>query len=97
MTHLTYGGSNGRTAQSFVVNDRVYAEDARGIISEATPDSGKVAMTAYTSANPRIRNLRGMVDPGRDDETLDPSNMLSVSGMLMPGGAQDDSLNPSTV
>lgn len=97
VTHLTYGGSNGRTAQSFVVNDRVYAEDARGIISEATPDSGKVAMTAYTSANPRIRNLRGMVDPGRDDETLDPSNMLSVSGMLMPGGAQDDSLNPSTV
>lgn len=92
LTHLTYGGSNGRTAQSFVVNDRVYADDARGIISEATPDSGKVAMTAYTSANPRLKNLRGMVDPGSDEVKLDPSNMLSVAGMTMPGGAQDDKL-----
>lgn len=88
--HVTYSGSGGRTSQSFVVQDRVYANDAVGILSEATPDSGKVAMTTYTSANPRLQNIRGMVDANEDGTPLDPSNMLSTASMLIPGLTQDD-------
>lgn len=90
-TQMTFSGSGGRTSQSFVVNDRQYPEDGVGIMSEATPDSGKVAMTVYTSANPRITNMRGMYDPNKGDGTvLDSTRILSVAGNLMPGLSQDD-------
>lgn len=90
-TQLTFTGSGGRTSQSFVVNDRLYPEDGVGVMSEATPDSGKVAMTVYTSANPRLRNMRGMYIPNTDDKTpVDPTQVMSVTGNLMPGLSQDD-------
>lgn len=90
-TQMTFTGSGGRTSQSFVVNDRLYPEDGVGVMSEATPDSGKVAMTVYTSANPRLKNMRGMYVPNADDATeVDPTQVLSVTGNLMPGLSQDD-------
>ena len=90
LTNLTYSGHNGRTGQSFVLEDRVYAKDARGIISESTPDSGKVAINAFTSFNPRIKDIRGLCEPCEDETHLDPTNMLSAPALLMPGTTQDD-------
>lgn len=89
-TQMTFSGSGGRTSQSFVVNDRQYPDDGVGVMSEATPDSGKVAMTVYTSANPRLTNMRGMYVSNTGDDNLDPSQVLSVASNLMPGVTQDD-------
>lgn len=87
-TSLTYAGSGGRTTKSFVVEDRRYPADGVGILSEATPDSGKVAMNAYTSIDPKLANLRGMFS--NDNKKLTPSNILSVTALLFPCATQDD-------
>ena len=87
-TGYTHTGVGGRTATSFVDRDRKYPKDGVGIISEATPDSGKVALTAYTSMDPRIANLRGLYDIV-DDEP-EPTEMLSITGILMPKVTGDD-------
>ena len=90
-SNFTFSGHNGRTGQSFVLVDRVYAKDARGIVSESTPDSGKVALNAYTSANPRLKTLRGVMNPAKDDDlNLQPSEMLSHASLFMPSVTQDD-------
>lgn len=88
----TFTGSNGRTRQSFVVSDRRFSPDAVGVISEATPDSSKVAMTEYTSADPRIDSMRGLAVPAKPGEarSLSPANILSPVAMLLPGLGQDD-------
>lgn len=90
-TTVTYAGSGGRTAQSFVINDRKFPEDGTGVLSECTPDSGKVAINAYTSMDPVITNIRGMFDVANVDvNDLEPSNILSATSLLMPGATQDD-------
>ena len=87
----TYTGGGGRTAQSFVIEDRQYPADGIGILSEASPDNGKVGINTQISANPIIANIRGMfaldsVDPSK----LEPSQLLSVPSLLMPCSTNDD-------
>ena len=87
----TYTGGGGRTAQSFVIADRQYPKDGVGILSEATPDSGKVAINTYITADPIIANVRGMYDLEKvDPSKLEPAQLLSVSSLLMPGATNDD-------
>ena len=91
-TAITYTGSvGGRTSQSFVINDRRYPEDGVGILSESTPDSGKVAINAHTSANPAIRNIRGEYQTTNDPESMAATQILSGPALLLPGSTQDDS------
>lgn len=87
---ITYGGHGGRTAQAFVRRDREYPADGVGILSEATPDSGKVGFNAYTTANPSIVNEYGMYDTTRDIQTMSPTQLLSATAVLVPGATQDD-------
>ena len=87
---ITYAGAGGRTAQSFVVNDRRYPQDGVGVISEATVDSGKVAINAYTSVNPRLADELGMFTPAADVGTLTPTQVLSPAACLLPGVTQDE-------
>lgn len=89
---FTYSGSGGRTAESFVIEDRVFPKDGVGIISEATPDSGKVALNAYLVASPVIENIRGMYNTTASDnpKELTPSQIMSVSALLMPGATNDE-------
>lgn len=88
---VTYTGAGGRTARSFVVRDRKFPEDGVGVLSECTPDSGKVAISTYTTADPVIGNIRGMFDiDSVDPKTLPPAKMLSPTTLLMPGATQDD-------
>ena len=89
--NVTYTGSGGRTAQSFVVRDRTYPDDGIGVLSECTPDSGKVAISAFMSLNPVIKNNLGMyavenINPA----DLEPGQYLSPTSMLMPGATNDD-------
>jgi hypothetical protein len=90
-TKLTYLGSGGRTAESFTVADRRYPSDGMGVLSEATVDNANVAITAQASMDPVIGNVYGMISSkaGKPDE-LDPTQILSVSSLLMPCATQDD-------
>lgn len=91
---ITYTGTGGRTAQAFVIEDRQYPKDGVGIMSECTPDSGKVAINAYVTANPVIQNIRGMFDTDNIDQSkLEPSQILSATSLLMPCSTNDDRLN----
>lgn len=90
-TAVTYTGMGGRTPQAFVLSDRKFPQDGLGTLSEATADSGKVAISAYTSADPVIQNAYGMIDPSIvNPDNIKPSQMLSVTSVLMPGSTNDD-------
>lgn len=88
-TGFTYTGMGGRTGESFVINDRRFPKDGVGIISEATADSGNVSITANTPMNPTVANLYGLLESKPLDQ-LNPTNVLSVSSLVMPGETQDD-------
>lgn len=88
---VTFSGVNGRSTQSFVVNDRRYPDDAVGIMSESTPDSGKVAYTYYTSADPKIKDTSGSLsNPLVSQDEITPENLLSVATLTMPSVPKDD-------
>lgn len=90
-TVFTYTGSGGRSATAFVTRDRVFPEDGIGIISEATPDSGRVSINAFTSVNPLIDSVYGTFATGTiNPEDLPPSRILSGPALLMPGSTIDD-------
>ena len=86
---VTNSGFGGRDAQAMVTRDRVYADDAVGIVSESSPDSGKVGVSYVLSTNPNIKNQRGMFET--QDPIKDPINILSPGAILTPGAHQDDS------
>lgn len=88
-TSFSYVGFGGRTPESFVIRDRIYSKDAIGIVSEATVDSSNVAIRAQYSMNPNVVNLRGVEEPV-DIESVEPGNMLSITGLLFPGVTCDD-------
>jgi hypothetical protein len=88
--NVTFTGSGGRTPNSFILKDRIYPKDGIGIISDAVPDSGKVGITAYLSASPRIDDIHGIPTPYKDGDALAPPQILSIGSMVMPGGTTDD-------
>lgn len=91
VTKGSYAGIGGRTSRSFVVNDRTYSPDSVGVISEATPDSGKVGMIFNTVMDPNIIDLYGRTIPHEEGESLGGgAKLMSVVGNLLPGLAQDD-------
>ena len=87
---VSHIGEGGRTAQAFVIEDRQYAKDSVGVISEATPDSGKVAIDVVMSAVPNILDTSGLTE-SKDPSELEPANILSPSAMLIPGITCDQS------
>jgi len=88
--NFTFTGAGGRTGNSFVLRDRIYPKDGLGVISESVPDSGKVGITAYLSASPRINDIHGLPVPYKDGDTLTPPQILSIGAMVMPSGTADD-------
>lgn len=86
---MTYAGIGGRTSESFVVEDRKFAKDDIGIISEATVDNGKVGINAQLSFNPAIANIDGVLAP-EDPDDVTPSQALSITTLTFPFATQDD-------
>lgn len=86
---VTYTGDGGRSARSMVAGSRVYHANDRGVISEATVDSGSVAINSYLSANPNFASLRGDMSPSKPNESSS-SQMLSTSAVISPGATSDD-------
>ena len=87
---MTYAGMGGRTAESFVIEDRKYSADDIGVISEATVDNSKVGIVANLSYNPNIDDVTGALS-GDDPDKMDPTQMLSAATLLFPFSTQDDS------
>lgn len=85
---LTYLGDGGLNKDAIAQEKRIYHKSEVGIISEAVKDSGDVGVSAYLSANPRILNVRGMVDTNK--KNLSAANIFSTSAMLSPNGDKDD-------
>ena len=86
-SRVTYSGFGGRTEKAFVERDRRYADDAVGVLSEATPTSSSVGMVTYLTGDPKIKNLRGMFDIGAAENV---TNKLSDTTLLMPFSTHDD-------
>ena len=88
-SNITYGGIGGRTGESFVTNDRRFAADDIGVLSEATADSGKVGMNAMLSFDPTVVNTLGVCE-SKDPHTLKPANVMSIQSLCMPFANTDD-------
>lgn len=90
-THVTYTGAGGRTARAFVLRDRKFPSDGVGILSECTPDSGKVAISANTTADPYIKDMRGTFDIDNIDVSkIPPGKWLHPTTLALVGGINDD-------
>ena len=88
--NYTFTGGSGRTGNSFVLRDRIYPKDGLGVVSDAVPDSGKVGITSYLSASPRIHDIHGLATPYKEGDHLEPPEMLAVGTMVMPCATTDD-------
>ena len=85
---VTYSGAGGRSGRTMTIENRAYVKADLGVISEASPDSSKVGIRTFMSANPNLKNLRGITlphDPTKDEAV----NMLSTSSLLSPGATHD--------
>ena len=89
-TSFTYGGSNGRTNESFVTNDRRFPKDGVGIMSEANNDNKGVGYNAYLSMDPKLTNVYGVLETLDNPRDAEPTEALSVSGLVFPGATNDD-------
>lgn len=86
---VTYSGDGGRSARSMTAPSRVYHPKDMGIISEATVDSGSVAINTSLSANPSFASVRGDV-AHVDIKKAGATKLLSTSAVLSPGATSDD-------
>ncbi len=86
---ITFGGRGGRSQRSMVAEHRLYKESDLGFISEATVDSGQVAIITYLPPNAKFTSLRGTVK--RFDKERDGSSaMLSSAALISPAADRDD-------
>lgn len=84
---VTYVGEGGRSKESVNKASRAYHKTDFGVMSEATVDSTDVAINAYMSANPAIKDLRGRRGPPVEANTM---NLLSAAANVAPFGVNDD-------
>ena len=85
----THAGSGGRSSVTMVKNTRGFTKNDLGVVSESTPDSQKVGIRAYLSANPNIKSLRGTTRL-YDEATDGASSVISTSALLSPSITHDD-------
>lgn len=86
---VTFSGSGGRSARSMVKRTRVFHENDMGVISEATKDSGDVAITTFLTMDPNLVDLYGRIKPF-DPKENGPASMVSTSALVSPAADRDD-------
>jgi len=82
-------GMFGRNKDTFTKDTRSIDPSEIGIFSEATKDSGDVGISAYLTAAPKLKNVRGMVDD-YDFKKDGTGSLLSTAGLLAPMNTHDD-------
>lgn len=85
---VNLGGVGGRDAKTLVKKSRAYNKKDLGVISESTPDSGKVAIRTYFTPNAKLTNLRGMTERFKEGDPA--SSAISTAALLYPGTNNDD-------
>lgn len=88
-SYMTYSGIGGRSADSFVLRDRAYADDDIGIISEATVDNTKVSINAMLSMNSGVKDTLGTLEAKPLDE-MQPADVLTNQVLMFPFSTHDD-------
>lgn len=86
---LSYLGAQGYNKEALAKSSRIYNDSEIGIVSEAAKDNGEVGITAYLTAAPKIKNLRGKTEnfeQGKDGL----ASVYSTSALLSPFGLMDD-------
>ena len=86
---VTYLGTGGLSKETMVGHTRAYNVKDIGTISEAVKDNSDVGITSYMSANPILKNLRGL-GVVKDAKDLDMSNIFSDNTMVTPFLTTDD-------
>lgn len=86
---MTFAGTGGRSAESFVLEDRRYVADDIGIMAMDTSDNQKVGMNAQLTINTQIANTSGTLRV-TDGKGLSPSDVLSVHSLVFPFATNDD-------
>lgn len=84
---ITFAGTGGRDKDTITKPARAYHKNDLGVLSESTVDSTAVGTIAYLSADPNIKNVRGLM---RDQKSLSPTNILSTSALLSPASMNDN-------
>lgn len=85
---VTYSGVGGRSARSMVERTRVFHANDVGVISEATKDSGDVAITTFLTSSPNLINLRGMTKNWEESDGA--AALLSTSALISPSSDRDE-------
>lgn len=86
---MTYGGRGGRSRRSMVADSRLYRKPDEGFVSEATVDSGDVAIITYVPPNAKFTTVRGTVS-AFDHDKDGSSSLISTAALLAPGADRDD-------
>lgn len=88
---IIYSGAGGRTARTMTEQARVFHPTVKGVVSEATKDSGDAATVIYTSADPNYTSLRGTTRQLTEDRG-NASKIISTSFLMAAGVQNDDQL-----
>lgn len=86
---MTFGGRGGRSRRSMVAENRIYQKSDMGFVSEATVDSGDVAIITYLSPNANLTSIRGTVR-SLDEQRDGSSSLISTAALLAPCADRDD-------
>lgn len=86
---FTHSGAGGRSTVTMTKDTRGFGIHDVGVVSESTPDSSKVGIRAYLTANPNITSIRGTTK-SYDPKTDGPSSAISTSALLSPCVTHDD-------
>lgn len=86
---LTYSGTGGRSSRSMVQRTRVFHDSDLGMISEATKDSGDVAITTFMTMDPNLTSLYGTTKP-YDPKTDGPAKLVSTPMLFSPAADRED-------
>lgn len=87
---ITFSGMDGLNKDATPINMRRYHENDIGFVSEATIDSGDVALNTYLTPYARFKDVRGLIDMDNQDHLENKAKLYSTSVMLSPGSDQDD-------
>jgi len=86
----TYLGWLGRQKESMSKQTRELHPNDLGIMSESSKDSGDVGITAYLTASPVFKNIRGIKDMSKKVQDMKWSNLTTTTVMLSPFVLKDD-------
>ena len=87
---ITLSGMDGLNKDATPLYLRRFHKNDMGFVSEATVDSGDVALNTYLTPYAKFKDVRGLVDTESKEHINNKTKLYSTSVMLSPGSDQDD-------